>query len=155
MDHNTYFSNEALARFVSAQGKTVEKIICHLWQNTIDKSGTVEIIDNVELHFIDKQKLTISCNENGDGLDAIQFDYKKTAVELHKEFEGKIKLFAVDASDTKMWQEIIGLNLESVRIVKEGEYHKAGSALLVFGTEKRIISISPLDGLVIDYYEED
>jgi hypothetical protein len=155
MDHNTYFSNEALARFVSAQGKTVEKIICHLWQNTIDKSSTVEIIDNVELHFTDKQKLTISCNENGNGLDAILFEYKKAALELHKEFEGKIKLYAIDASDTKMWLDIIGLTLESVRIVKEGEYHKAGSVLLVFGKEKRIISISPLDGLVIDYYEED
>ncbi len=155
MDHNNYFSDEALARFVTAQGKTVEKIICHLWQNTIDKNGTVEIIDNIELHFTDKQKLTISCNENSDGLDVIQFDYKKTAIELQKEFEGKIKLFAVDASSTKMWEDVIGKTLESVRIVKEGEYHKAGSALLVFTDEKRIISVNPLDGLVLDYYEEE
>ena len=155
MDHKDYFSNEALARFVSAQGKTVEKIICHLWQNTIDKSGTVEIIDNVELHFTDQQKLTISCNENSDGLDAIHFDYKETARALQKEFEGKIKLFAVDASSTKMWEDVIGKTLESVRIVKEGEYHKAGSVLLVFNGEKRIISVNPLDGLVLDYYEEE
>ncbi|MES2681621.1 MAG: hypothetical protein V4635_17125 [Bacteroidota bacterium] len=155
MDHKEYFSDEALARFVTAQGKTVEKIICHLWQNTIDKNGTVEIIDNVELHFTDKQKLTISCNENGDGLDAIQFDYKKTAVELQKEFEGKIKLFAVDASSTKMWEDVIGKTLESVRVVKEGEYHNAGSILLVFNGERRIISVNPLDGLVLDYYEEE
>jgi hypothetical protein len=155
MDHNNYFSDEALARFVTAQGKTIEKIICHLWQNTIDKNGTVEIIDNIELHFTDKQKLTITCNENSDGLDVIQFDYKKTAIELQKEFEGKIKLFAVDASSTKMWEDVIGKTLESVRIVKEGEYHKAGSALLVFTDEKRIISVNPLDGLVLDYYEEE
>ena len=155
MDHNNYFSDEALARFVTAQGKTIEKIICHLWQNTIDKNGTIEIIDNIELHFTDKQKLTISCNENSDGLDVIQFDYKKTAIELQKEFEGKIKLFAVDASSTKMWEDVIGKTLESVRIVKEGEYHKAGSALLVFTDEKRIISVNPLDGLVLDYYEEE
>lgn len=155
MDHKDYFINEALARFVSAQSKTVEKIICHLWQNTIDANGAIEIIDNVELHFSDKQKLTIACNQNGDGLDAIDFDYKKTAIELHKEFDGKIKLFAVDASTTKMWTEVIGKTLESVRIIKEGDYHKAGSVLLVFGEEKRIISISPLDGLIIDYYEED
>ncbi len=155
MDLNNYFTHEALARFVSAQGKTIEKIVCHLWQNTFDSSGTVEIIDNVELHFTDGNKLTISCNENGDGLDAIIFDYKKTAVELHKEFEGKIKLFSVNASTTEMWKDIIGVRLESVKIVKEGEYHKAGSVLLEFENEKRIISISPLDGLVIDYYEED
>lgn len=155
MDPNTYFSDDALARFVSAQGKTVEKIVCHLWQNTFDKNGSVELIDNVELHFTDKQKLTISCNENGDGLDAIHFNYKAAATELNKEFDGKIKLFSVNASDTKMWEDVIGLTLESVRIIKEGDYHKAGSVLLVFGKEKRIISINPLDGLLIDYYEED
>ena len=155
MDPNTYFSDEALARFVSAQGKTIEKIICHLWQNTIDKNATVEIIDNVELHFTDGQKLTISCNETGEALDAIQFDYKKAALDIQKEFEGKIKLFAVNASSTKMWEDVIGLTLETVRIIKEGDYHQAGSVLLVFGIEKRIISINPLDGLTIDYYEED
>jgi len=155
MDPNTYFSDEALARFVSAQGKTVEKIVCHLWQNTFDKNGSVELIDNLELHFTDKQKLTISCNENGDGLDAINFNYKAAASELEKEFEGKIKLFGVNASETKMWEDVIGLTLESVRIIKEGDYHKAGSVLLVFGKEKRIVSINPLDGLIIDYYEED
>jgi hypothetical protein len=155
MDLNNYFTHEALARFVTAQGKTVEKIICHLWQNTFDNSGTVEIIDNVELHFTDGHKLTISCNENGDGLDAINFDYKKTAKDLHKEFEGKIKLFSVNASATEMWVDVIGKTLENVKIVKEGEYHQAGSVLLELEKEKRIISISPLDGLVIDYYEED
>ena len=155
MDHNNYFSDEALARFVSAQGKTVEKIICHLWQNTVDKNATVEIIDNVELHFTDKQKLTITCNETSDGLDAIVFDYKTAALELEKEFEGKIKMHAVDASPTEMWEDIIGKTLESVRIVKEGEYHKAGSLLLVFNGERRIVSVNPLDGLVLDYYEEE
>lgn len=155
MESTTYFSDEALARFVSAQGKTIEKIICHLWQNTLDKNATVELIDNLELHFTDKQKLTISCNEQGDGLDAIAFDYKASAQALQAEFGGQIKLFAVDASSTKMWQDVIGLSLESIRIVKEGDYHKAGSVLLVFGQEMRIVSISPLDGLVIDFYEED
>lgn len=152
---NEYFSDEALARFASAQGKAVEKIVCHLWQNTIDKNNAVEIIDNVELHFTDKQKLTISCNESGEGLDVIQFDYKKAAIEIEKEFNGKIKIFAVNASTTKMWEEVIGQQLGSVRVIKEGDYHKAGSVLLVFETEKRIISISPLDGLIIDYYEEE
>jgi hypothetical protein len=154
MSENIYFSDEALARLVSAQGKTVEKVVCHLWQNSFDKNGTVELIDNVELHFTDGQKLTISCNENGDGLDAIQFDYKAAARTLHEEFEGKIKLFAVNASTTEMWAEVIGKTLTSARLSREEEYHKADSIVLDFGEEKRVISISPLDGLIIDYYEE-
>lgn len=155
MDQHAYFSNEALARFVSAQGKTVEKVICHLWQNTIDKNASVELIDNLELHFTDQQKLTISCNENGDGLDSIAFDYKTASEQLKNEFDGKIRLFAVNASSTKMWEDVIGKTLDSIRITKEGELHKADSLLLIFGKEKRAVSISPLDGLIIDFYEED
>src|SRR6218665_2870979 len=108
MNENVYFSHEALARLVSAQGKTVDKVVCHLWQNSIDKNGTVELIDNVELHFTDGQKITISCNDNGDGLDVISLDYKSSALALHQEFEGRIKLFAVNASTTKMWTDVIG-----------------------------------------------
>lgn len=155
MDKQAYFSHQALARFVAAQGQVIEKIICHLWQNNIEKQGSVEIIDNLELHFKSGQKLTIACNETGDGLDAIDYDSAVAAKAIKEEFGGKIKLFAVDASSTKMWQDVIGKKLETIRISKDGEYHLAESILLDFSeNERRIVSISPLDGLVIDYHEE-
>ncbi len=153
-EQGVYFSNEALARFLSAQGRTIEKVVCHLWQNTMSKTEVVEIIDNVELHFTDKQKLTIACNPNGDGLDAIDYDYRLTITELKTEFADKIKVFAIDASNTKMWEDAIGKSLQTVRISKDGEHYKADSIILDIEEEKREISISPLDGLVIDYFEE-
>ena len=154
MEKEIYFSNEALARFVAAQNRTVEKIVCHLWQNKIMEGSTVELIDNLELHFTDKQKLTIGCNAEGDGLDAFEFDYIKSAKEIEKEFDGKIKLFAVNASATKMWEDVIGKTLLAVRVSKSNDNYKADSVVLDFGDEKREVTISPLDGLVIDYYEE-
>ncbi len=154
MENEIYFSNEALARFVAAQNRSVEKVICHLWQNKIQPDQSVELIDNIELHFADKQKLTIGCNANGDGLDAFEFDYAISASQIHKEFDGKIKLFAVNASPTKMWLDIIGKKLIAVRVSKSNENYKADSVILDFGKEKREITISPLDGIVIDYYEE-
>lgn len=152
---NVYFTHQALARFVAAQGKTVEKVICHLWQNNMNPNEAVEIIDNVELHFSGEEKLTISCNDNGDGLDAIDFNAQEIAKALKLEFEGKIKLFKVDASTTKMWQDVIGKKLESVQLTKDDEHYKADSLMLNFGEEKRTVAISPLDGLIIDYYEAD
>ncbi len=154
MEQEIYFSNEALARFVAAQNRTIEKVICHLWQNKIQSSQSVELIDNLELHFSDKQKLTIGCNPEGTGLDAFEFDYARSAAEIEKEFEGKIKLFAVNASSTKMWEDVIGKTLLAVRLSKSNDNYKADSVVLDFETEKREIAISPLDGLVIDYYEE-
>ena len=154
-ERDVYFTNEALARFVAAQGRTIEKVVCHLWQNSFNKTESVEIIDNVELHFTDKQKLTIACNPEGDGLDAIDFDYKSTAIALHKEYEGKIKLFSLNASDTTIWEDVIGKTLRKVRVTKENDYYKADSIVLEIDEEKREISIAPLDGLIIDYFEED
>lgn len=154
MENSKYLSHEALARMVAAQGKIVNKIICHLWVNRINAAAPVELIDNLELHFIDNLKLTISCDEAGEALDAIHYDFEQAKAALDAEFAGKIKLFAVDASSTKMWQDVIGKTLQAVKVVKEGEYHVAGSVVLDFGEEKRIVSISPTDGLVIDYFED-
>ncbi|MBA3681406.1 MAG: hypothetical protein H0W73_09610 [Bacteroidetes bacterium] len=151
----TYFTTEALARFASAQGKTVEKVVCHLWQNKSNPGETVEVIDNVELQFTDKQKLTIGCNADGDGLDALEYNYKNAAIALEKEFEGKIRVYAIDASSTKMWTEVIGKTLKLVKIEKENGQYKANALLLDFETEKREIEINPLDGIIIDYYDEE
>jgi hypothetical protein len=54
-----------------------------------------------------------------------------------------------------MWEAVPGQKLQSIQITKEGDYYKADSIMLNFGEEKRTISIGPLDGLIIDYYEED
>lgn len=153
-DTPVYFSNEALARFVAAQGKTVQRVICHLWQNSNDKNNVIEIIDNVQLHFSDKQVLTISCNEQGDGLDAIEFNFSSTAAELEQEFGDRIRIFSLDASATRMWKDVIGKTLEAVQITKENDYYRADSILLNFGNEKRVVTISPVDGLIIDFHEE-
>jgi len=151
----TYFTDEALARFASAQGKTVEKVVCHLWQNKSQPTEVVEVIDNVELHFTDKQKLTIGCNTDGDGLDAITYDYKEAARALEKEFAGKIRVYAIDASTTKMWKDVIGKTLKLVKIEKEDGRYKANAVLLDFNDEKREIEVNPLDGIIIDYYDEE
>jgi hypothetical protein len=154
-EKDIYFSNEALARFLAAQGRAVEKVVCHLWQNIIDNKSTIEIIDNVEFYFAGDHKLTIACNDAGDGLDAIEFDYQQAASDIKTEFGGKIRLLAVDASGTTMWSDVIGNTLNTVRVTKQGDYYKADSVMLDFGTEKREISIAPHDGLIIDYFEEN
>lgn len=149
-----YFTDHALARFVAAQGQVVEKIVCHLWMNNLNKDAPVEIIDNVELHFKGGKKLTIGCNEDGEGLDAIEFNYQQSVAGIKEEFGDKIRLLAIDASPTKMWQDVIGLELHHVRITKEEDHYLSDAVVLDFGSEKREISAAPLDGVIIDYYEE-
>ena len=154
MKDSVYYTNEALARFIAAQGRLVNKVICHLWQNNFNPNNVFEIIDNVEIHFEDQQKITIGCNANGTGLDALEYDAKTIDKQLKEEFEGKIKLFQINASETKMWKDVIGKTLLQVRLTKDGEYYLADALILDFGEEKREIIINPEDGIIIDFYEE-
>ena len=154
METSSYFSHHALAHLVAAQGQEVQKVICHLWHNNVNKEASVELIDNIQLQFAGGKVLTIASNDTGEALDVIDFDYKATAKQLEDEFQGKIKIFAVDASGTKMWTDVIGKTLKAIKVEKEGENHGANSLVLDFGEEKRLVAINPLDGLLIDYHED-
>jgi len=152
--NSTYFTPEALAKMVSAQGKTLAQVVIILWQNIFDPNNSLEIIDSLQLRFTDGERITIGCNENGDGLDVVEPNFQETKKHLETEFDGKIKLHVLDASKTKMWDGIPGKVLLSMRVTREEENYRADSLVLDFGDEGRTIAISPNDGLVIDYFEQ-
>ena len=118
-ESKTYFSQNALQKFIAAEQKVVKKVVCHLWYNSSNPNEALELIDNVEIYFSGTHKLTISCNEEGTGLDAVDYNYELETAELKKEFGDKIKIFALDASSTKMWKEVIGKKLESTQQKKK------------------------------------
>lgn len=150
-----YFTADSLKKLVAAEGKQLKGVICFLWQNSINKNDVVELIDHVQLVFTDGYKLTIGSNADNNGLEAVDYNFESEKAELAKEFGDKIKLFAINATPTKMWKDVEGLKLQSVQITKEGQgNYLSDSVMFNFGSERRIISISPLDGLIIDFYED-
>jgi len=151
---NPVFDKNSLRRFIESEGKEVKAVICYLWQNNINKSDVVELIDNIEFVFADNSKLTLGCNTENDGLEVVDFDFETEKKEIEKEFDGRIKFFAVNASPTKMWEDVIGKKLMAVQLSKEADYYLSDSVLLNFGEERRTISVSPMDGLIIDFYED-
>ncbi len=151
---SSFFTDMALARFVSAQNRTVDKIICHLFINFIDQNNPLQVIENVQLVFKDGNVLTIGLNDQGNGLDAVEFQYAEENHIIPEEFKDKIKFLPVEASSTTLWKDVIGLDLLAVRLTREQEHYKSDSVVLDFGNEKREIPLGPLDGLMIDYFEE-
>ncbi|MBK9283135.1 MAG: hypothetical protein IPM51_02315 [Sphingobacteriaceae bacterium] len=154
-NNNITFSEQDLIRFTTAQNNVLKKVVCILWQNSTNENDIVELIDRVEFTFENGTSLKIACNNEGTGLMTTEEDAKLIAAELKKEFNGKIKIFKVDASSTAMWKDIIDKKLDMVQLTKENEAYKSDSLLLNFGPETRIISVHPLDGLIIDFYEPD
>ena len=155
MSHTSnYFSDMALARFVAAQNRCVEKVICHLFINFVDQNNPLQVIENVQFVFKDGNVLTIGLNDEGNGLDAVEFKFEAENHFIPEEFRDKIKFLPVDASSTTLWKEIIGLDLIAVRLTRDQEHYKSDAVVLDFGNEKREITLGPLDGLMIDYFEE-
>ena len=150
-----YFDAESLKKLIAAEGKTVKAINCYLWQNSINKNDVVELIDVFEIVFTDGYKLSLCSNGENSGMDAIDYNYEAERKEIEKEHEGKIKVYGVTASGTKMWTDVIGLKLQSFQLTKEDKNYLSDSVVFNFGEEKRVVSISPLDGLIIDFHEED
>jgi hypothetical protein len=150
-----YFNGESLKKLIAAEGKQLKGVICILWQNSINKGDVVELIDHIQFVFTDGYKLTLGSNQDNTGLEVVDYNFEEEKAELAKEFGDKIKLFAVNATPTKMWKDVEGLKLDSIQITKEGSSsYLSDSVLFNFGTERRTVSISPLDGIIIDFYED-
>ena len=154
-EQKVYFSAQALKSFVAAEQKVIKTVICYLWHNAINKEEIVELIYGIEFAFADNSRLNLGSNNDNTGLEVIDFNFEAEKKNIENEYAGKIKLFAVNASFTKMWEEVIGKKLNTIQLTKQNENYLSDSILLNFGEERRIVSISPLDGLVIDFYEED
>jgi hypothetical protein len=149
------FSDEDLVKLHSYNGKIVTKVVCYLWQNAANPNDVVELIDGLELRFTDETRLCFSSDEDGEGLNLRNYSLKQENELLQQEFGGKIKLFGIDASGTKMWHEVIGKTLKHIKITKVDGIYLSDSVLLDFDEQPRALAISPMDGLVIDYYDEE
>lgn len=151
----TYFDPESLKKLIASEGKEVKAVLCYLWQNSINKDEVVELIDVFEILFTDNYRLSLCSNPDANGMEAIAYDYSAEKKEIEKEHGDKIKIYGVNASGTKMWTDVIGKKLVSVQLTKQDSNYLSDSVVFNFGEERRIVSISPLDGLIIDFYEED
>lgn len=154
-EEKTYFDPGSLKKLIASENKEVKAVLCYLWQNSINKNDVVELIDVFEILFTDNYRLSVTSNPEGNGLEAIDYDYTTAKKEIEKEHEGKIKVVGVNASSTKMWTDVIGKKLSSVQLTKQDGNYLNDAVVFNFGEERRIVSISPIDGLIIDFYEED
>ncbi len=148
------FTDEELVKLHSYNGKIIANVICYLWQNMSNPDETVELIDSLELRFTDETRLSFSSTESGEGLTVRSYSLKAENEILQQEFAGKIKIFGLLASKTTMWEDVIGKKLIHVKVTKENGIYLNDSVVLDIEEQPRTLAISPMDGLVIDYYEE-
>ncbi len=146
-----------LNKLYSLEGKTVDSVYCYLWINQVQPEKSIEIIDAVEFNFTDGDTVTISCNESQEGLIITDYNFEKQKETIEKTFPGKLKIFKVSTEKTEMWKNIINTKLTKVKLNIDKEANKYLSDEFIFefeNKEMRLIQVHPLDGIILDYYEE-
>ncbi len=149
--------NRTLNELVAVQGKILSEVICYLWLNAVNPKEPVDVIDAIEFVFSDGNTIVLTGNEAQEGLMSIHYHFEEEKALLEKEFGGKIKLFRVSANATEIWKDVVNTKLTKVRLSKDKEtqHYLCDEIILEFeNSEKRLIQVHPLDGVMIDYYEE-
>ncbi|RME19008.1 MAG: hypothetical protein D6799_02110 [Bacteroidetes bacterium] len=149
--------NQTLYKLNEIQGKNLQYVVCYLWINQINPKEPIDLIDAVEFIFSDGSKITLSGNEYQEGLMAIEYNFEQQKQFLEREFQGKIKIYKVNASNTDMWKSVIDQKIINIRLTKDKTTNQYLSDEIIVefeNKEMRLIQVHPVDGVILDYYEE-
>lgn len=149
------FSVNELLKLNSMQGKILANVIYHNWVNTADGNSKYVFIDKLELNFLDGVKIVLNAGEDSDALRIIEnYNLSQDILEIEKDFEGKITIVSELANKNEYFADIIGKEISSVQLSKDGGDYLADAIVLEFEKERRLIALSPEEGIIIDYFED-
>jgi hypothetical protein len=151
-----YFSFEELKKLKSLEGKILSDVIYFVWVNRIEAEKPFIFIDKIQLKFQSGETVTLTAGEESDALHFVEnFDPLAEALKLDEDFNGKILLKPHNSSGDKFWKDVIHQKVEIVQLSKQNDQYLADAIVFDFGKEKRLVAISPEEGIIIDYHEDD
>ena len=150
-----YFNLDDLKRFKALEGKTLLNVIYFVWINRVTENSPFVFIDKINIQFSDNTEIILWAGEESDALCFVDaFDFETENTMLKKEFEGKIVLKAHSANEDKFWKEVLNGEIKHIQLSKESEQYLSDAIILDFGQEKRLIAVSPEEGIIIDFFED-
>jgi hypothetical protein len=152
---SNYFTWEELRQMKAVEGKRLQRVIYHYWQNVAKVGEAFEFLHRLELEFTDNGKLILGSSEETEGALALymDFDAEQQHLLLLHEFGGKLGIRSADLSPNELWAPAIGQALVVCGLVKEGESYRTDAMLLDFGDEKLELR-ADVEGLIVEPFED-
>ncbi|MGL5892824.1 MAG: hypothetical protein ACRC3B_23220 [Bacteroidia bacterium] len=152
---SNYFTWDELRQMKTIEGKLLQRVIYHYWQNVAKAGEGFEFLHRLELEFSEGGKLILGTSEETEDVLALDmdFDAEKQHLLLMHEFSGKLGIRSADLSANELWAPSIGQALVVCGLVKEGESYRTDAILLDFGDEK--LEVRPdVEGLIVEPFED-
>lgn len=148
-----FFTTEEVYQIAALVNEKLAGVTYHYWVNKAS-SEVFEVLDWITLHFESGNSVTLTGGLDSDGIKLVNPDFKAEQQRLEKEFEGKVTIESRNASKHKLWKECIGQELTPSLVKFEGKVLN-DSLVLKFPDADAVIIFLGLEGLEVDYYEDD
>lgn len=148
-----FFTTEEVYQIATLVNEKLAGVTYHYWVNKAS-SEVFEVLDWITLHFESGNSVTLTGGLDSDGIKLVNPDFKAEQQRLEKEFEGKVTIESRNASKHKLWKECIGQELTPSLVKFEGKVLN-DSLVLKFPDADAVIIFLGLEGLEVDYYEDD
>lgn len=148
-----FFTTEEVYQIAALVNEKLAGVTYHYWVNKVS-SEVFEVLDWITLHFESGNSVTLTGGLDSDGIKLVNPDFKAEQQRLEKEFEGKVTIESRNASKYKLWKECIGQELTPSLVKFEGKVLN-DSLVLKFPDADAVIIFLGLEGLEVDYYEDD
>ncbi|MEX1189523.1 MAG: hypothetical protein WED33_09715 [Bacteroidia bacterium] len=148
-----FFTADEMYKIASLVNETISSVEYHYWVNK-SHDQRFEVLDWITIHFHSGNNLWLTAGEDSDGIKLMEADIPALDKKLHEEFKGIVTLESKDVSNHKIWKETIGKAITPSLIHHENRALNDTIALKFEGADDVEIYLG-IEGLEVDYYEED
>jgi hypothetical protein len=148
-----FFTADEMYKIASLVNETIASVEYHYWVNN-SHGQRFEVLDWITIHFQSGANIWLTAGENSDGIRLIEADIPALGKKLHEEFKGIVVLESKDVTSHKLWKETIGKPITPSLIHHENKALNDSIALKFEGADDLEIFLG-IEGLEVDYYEED
>jgi hypothetical protein len=148
-----FFSTEEVYQIAALVNEKLAGVVYHYWVNKAS-AEVFEVLDWITLRFESGNSLTLTGGLDSDGIKIVNPDFSEEQKRLEKEFEGKVTIESRNASKHKVWKDCIGQEMTPSLVKVDGKVLN-DSLVLKFPEADAVIIFLGLEGLEVDYYEDD
>jgi hypothetical protein len=153
-----YFTLIDLVALNSMEGKQIEKITYHVWENRVnpDPNELFESLDWLELEFTDNSIICFTAAEESDGIKLIEFNLDEERARITALFGNKIQLVSHDMTFSETWIQATMLPITAVELMADKTQQYLNNAMMLrFSDHQMLIGLNPHEGLLVELVEED
>ncbi len=143
-----------LIKDFSSKDKIIN-VCYYFWINVSNPDQQYSFIDVIEFISEDATSLFFKLNEEDSGIEIKDdFDFEQYKTTIHAEFQNQIRLMKVEATPLAIWETVLKTPFNQITLIEERGSFLNKQFLVEFKKETIEIQFHPIEGLVVDEYEE-